>query len=508
MFSLFDKVQDQYIILSFIFGLACFTFLRTFLAIIKVRNSITFLQLSPNLESPVITNDFYILVPLLREQGMIDSLYKMYRQLDNRIQIVFVTTEKEDCDYDVRLKEKLESNIQRLLDIKDKKNFVQVSQGIFFKEYAEYVFDSLQGQLTRQEKINQIWSLYFDQPRTKDFIMNLQDKRFIHIHYPFTEGTKAHQLNYACKYLFKEKIVTSEDYFVFYDADSTFSQDVFDLARHLIFCTQSSVIQQSAIYTKNFEHFNNTFKDKLVSNFGYIQTRWTLAHEIPRLRHQLHPFLSLFESGHSVGHGLMVKTSVFQRVDFFPEIFLNEDMVLGLIFRLNGYKIHVLPKLEVCNTPIFLNSLVNQYRSWFYGVFSYPKYILFCWENGYNKILSTVWGIRYFVRSLIWLLNSYFWFLLIVTSLAYSLYMFNIYTLVVFLFVIFTFFSYSIGSILLMNFQMKKLSNDLQSYFNWKNIFTMPISSLLYSVGPTLGLFDYIRSFILNMNIIKSKTER
>lgn len=135
----------------------------------------------------------------------------------------------------------------------------------------------------------------------------------------------------------------------------------------------SRVVQQSAVHTLTLRHRGGP-AGAVCDGAGLLQSRWSLAREIPRLRAQSGqarqgparwPRL-----GHCTGHGLFVRADLWQQIPM-PRTTMNEDLAYGYLLSAAGIPIDVLPLLEVADSPLHVSGLIRQLRQWF---FSYPQY--------------------------------------------------------------------------------------------------------------------------------------
>ncbi len=390
---------------------------------------------------------FIILIPVLREQNIIHKTLGRFTVLKNIEKVIFITTEKE--------------NLER-------------------GEHGKTTFEILQ--------------------KEKELYKNVEV-----IHYPHTNGVMSHQLNYACKILEEQNY---DGFVLVYNADSVIDQNTIDEFQEYIQNNQSAnVIQQSAVFIDNYTQYPNTFLGDILRATALYQSRWTFAHELYRLRNQLNGKDTLFqECGHVVGHGLCVKFKTLKNIGYFPTETPNEDMPLGFLLRLSSEKIHVLPMLEICESPRTIKSVIKQYTSWFYGVIYYPIYFKIAVRKYPHKIFQAlIWSTLNTGRALVWLFTTYAWLFLFITA-----FFFNWMSLVM---VILLFVMYSIGNNYIILVRLKK---QYPTYFeNGTGIKRIPglsaTSLLVYlfqSIGPTIAVKNMVVSKIFNTSLRKDKTER
>jgi hypothetical protein len=115
----------------------------------------------------------------------------------------------------------------------------------------------------------------------------------------------------------------------------------------------------------------------VADGIALLQSRWTLAREIPRLRRQAvqarrcgsaprWPHLA-----HCVGHGLFVRGDVLSALAGLPTATMNEDLAFGYLACAAGIPIEPLPLLEYGDSPATMWGSIRQTRQWFW---SYPEY--------------------------------------------------------------------------------------------------------------------------------------
>ncbi len=229
---------------------------------------------------------------------------------------------------------------------------------------------------------------------TIDILRNLQGTySFKWIHYPYEDGTKADQLNYAIERfeeLFADREV-QKSFLAFYDIDSRFHPRTLQYFAQIVKQNPGfNVFQQPSLYYNNIEGIGRCTKQQLVSLFlqaqAVRQTRFIFSYEIPRLINRLYYYekrlswrsaLGAITYSHCVGHGLFVRASFALR-NAFPSRETNEDMFYG--FLLNCIKEPIKPffVLDNCEMPSNIKTLLHQKARWFWGparFLDYFKYV-------------------------------------------------------------------------------------------------------------------------------------
>lgn len=390
---------------------------------------------------------FYILIPVLREQEIIEQTIRHFANLDGNYHVFLITTEKEQFD------KKFNKNIP--------------------------------------EK-------YRTMPTTKEMVVSyLKKHRFEArkvslIHSPNTKGVVAHQYNYALEKMIG--IAHDNDFVIVYNADSRVNKNILSKYAEIIDSEKDcNAIQQSAVFLANYNDLSLFLK-----SISLLQTRWTLAHEVPRILNT-YGKLGFLEGAHVVAHGLCLRYGFFRKIGWFPENFLNEDLPLGYFIRLHGSRIFLLKNLENADTPTSVRSMFNQYRTWFYGLLYYPEYMKAALRNKeFKKMEILIWGVKYFVRGLLWLGLSFAWiaifvlpFLLGNLSLLWlSVCSFIIYAPVSFLLVFIT-----VGKDFGIKIEPGPLLMSIPAY-------------LTHSLGPIMATYDMLKSYFFGIGVYKNKTER
>lgn len=400
--------------------------------------------------------------------------------------------------------ELLKTKKKQILQSKSLSNFIELTNGIFPRSVATGLYG---------KSWNEITKTFNNTPSTKSMLVNLLNKsskavrdKVVLYHYPKTEGNMADQLNFAMKRLLKNEEGNSV-YTAIYNADSIISKDFPSLIRNYIAVNKNAlVIQQSALFLSNYNLMGNYVSSAFLRAVALLQSRWTLAHEIPRIFKQLK---SSLEGAHIVGHGLIINLRVMEKVGFFPANFVNEDLPLGYILKLHGYKIYPFPQLENAQSPTSVKSMFTQYTTWFYGVFHYPSYIRYAlWNFRDKQFIALIWGVKYFVRSLLWLFLSFAWIYIFI----YPLFVHNPY---LFAFSTLTFIMYSVLCFYLIESFLNKNGDKIFG----KNVYIpIKISSLTYlmsffgyithSYGPILATYNTFKLILFGKTIKKMKTER
>lgn len=270
-----------------------------------------------------------VLIPLLREQSVLPSLFaRLIRLVEahGEIELALVTTQREQ----------LESSNQS-----------PSTSNILRELMATYAGDR---------------------------------SRIHHFHFPGRNRVVAEQLNYAIRCLAQSNTLPNERlYIAVYNADSVIDEDTLG---SLIARAKSGapVVQQSALFLANVPKLLSDGQYLLAAN-GLFQSSWTIHHELPRylLASGFVPLTPRWLCKHSlvhcVTHGLIIRLDVLLRIGGFPTSSIGgEDLALGFILRTYGYEIIPVEKLENADTPNHLRALLTQLSGWFLGGLGYLSY--------------------------------------------------------------------------------------------------------------------------------------
>lgn len=451
---------------------------------------------------------FTILIPVLREQEVIKKIIENILLIKGNFQAVFITTERESAEREVQ-KRKLNSLKHRILKASNREEIVNLLSGILPASLAAEGFEMLKSQPNDWHIISNLFEqLKLTKEVIEESIKTLKREQISVIHYPNTQGNKTNQLNYAIKELEKGKDGHNE-FLLFYDADSHVHQDtIINLQKYLAFYPQANVIQQSALFLSNFEALSGSYQKSFLQAIALLQSRWTMAHEVPRILNQFETKIGNYlEGSHLVAHGLFIRLSVLQNVGYFPDSFITEDLPLGYLVRLSGEKIYPFPILENTQSPTTIRGMFNMYENWFLGVIGYIKCSLkSILKRDVPKLRAAIWGSTYFIRSTFWLFLSVIWIYLLVYPLLSDNLLFGL--LSVTAFVIYAPLSFALfksefnqNSHLIAQ-ERQQLKVEFGTY-----LATVP-AYLTHSYSPIVATFKLVVSLLTRSKINRKKTER
>jgi hypothetical protein len=142
-----------------------------------------------------------------------------------------------------------------------------------------------------------------------------------------------------------------------------------------------------------------------------LQTRWTLAREIPRLRAQARQARAggtcWPRLGHCVGHGLFVRGDIWQQLDGLPTATMNEDLAFGYMLSDVGIPIDPLPVVEHAEAPDTPRAVLRQARQWFWSYPQYPAAAMLAARAGPGTQAGRTWlTLHGLARGALWLGQS------------------------------------------------------------------------------------------------------
>lgn len=370
-------------------------------------------------------------------------------------------------------------------------------------------FSSLEGEYTLtfvttdKEKIFSIDNIN----KTKEILESLKNKyRFNIINYPFTKGVMAHQLNYAVSKMEKTGSIVSGDYIVIYNVDSFVHKKLItDIQKFLYIHNYPNIIHQPAVFVRNYVELKNYF----LKNIALLQSTWTLTDEIPRILRSSsnNKFIKLFESGHVVGHGLIIKPQFLNDIGGFPTNFRNEDLPLGYKISNKGEKIKIFPILENADSPVSIKQVIRQYTTWYYGASGYIKYFLnYKKEIKKFEVRAFITAIHNQIRSIVWLMSAIFIVTLFILFFQLNIWFF--YLLIILFFIkhpLQQFLSlFFINNLAKKQDNIKYKKNKYSIHQSYLNIF----SYIIHTFGPIRAAYQIIITAITGKIYEKEKTQK
>lgn len=194
--------------------------------------------------------------------------------------------------------------------------------------------------------------------------------KFFHLHYPETDGFKAHQLNWAIKHILTgcNSADYQSTYFGIYDVDSRPEVEVIKT----ILYGKDPVYQQPSIYLENYKRIDTWQKAGAL-----LQTKWELCGNIPVFRayqwcfQQNRPITSL---PHCTGHGLFIRADALQKVGLLDTVTLAEDLEFGYRSAFKEIPITLLQEADYTQYAPTFPATIRQTSRWFSGEINLYRY--------------------------------------------------------------------------------------------------------------------------------------
>ncbi len=198
----------------------------------------------------------------------------------------------------------------------------------------------------------------------------LERYKFSHLHYPETDGFKAHQLNWAIKQILADcnNADYQTTYFGIYDVDSRPEVEVINT----ILYGKDPVYQQPSIYLENYRRINTLQKAGAL-----LQTKWELCGNIPVLREYNHCFQqkqTISTLPHCTGHGLFVRADILEQVGLLDTVTLAEDLEFGYRSAFRSIPITLLKEVDYTQYAPTFPATIRQTSRWFSGEIDLYRY--------------------------------------------------------------------------------------------------------------------------------------
>lgn len=329
-----------------------------------------------------------------------------------------------------------------------------------------------------------------DELTTKEVILEelrkINDKRFINIHYPYTEGNKSTQMNYVLEVLKDE--INDNAFISVFDFDSRPELNTFDnLNKVYNLQNKPDVINQVPLNISNFE---------LISKSNVLMIIYTLQHlvrsiAIEKIKLLLCSLTNLKISQYCMGACMHIKYKTLKENNFFP-IFVD-DLTLGYRLSIKGATFAYLPSVN-------LNLIYNDIKGYigsstliFKGISTYLTEI--------KNIKGFIWGkIKMFIFGTLNIIEFILIPIIFIWLYIYSFIKFDIYSLISIFIPIF----WSISSICVIKYNKINFNKT-------KTLIAIFLSPIWFIFRP-LGFISYflkkIKSILYKTNIEYKKTER
>lgn len=408
---------------------------------------------------------FVIIIPVLREQQVLRSTVEWFLRLNyltSKVNIVLVTTEKEFYEKHVS---------------HEKTDTIQLASSLE-REYPGLIR---------------------------------------HLHYPHIDGKMVDQVNYAFTKVLDESSRKNDDdvFLALYNADSRPHLDTLQWVSSLAAVSDGRVFQQSSVFFDNFKSLsrgNGLLSTRLLQANAVLQTRWTLAHEIPRLLRQTF-LLTRFKTRqfltHCVGHGLFLRRDIVRELRGMPTGTMTEDLSFGFILSLLGEPIRPIPVLESAEMPNSIVGALRQKYVWFFGPMDHVAYARSFLKHYAER--ASRWLVGWFViqgllPALAWLVAG--WILLYIITFPIFTGSISYYVLGWgnALFYLFTFFLTTLNIGFLNRLSFRKESINFGEALG-ALLFIFPMI-LLHSLPPLVSVLAKVQFALTGRDPVKPKTER
>ncbi len=464
----FMRLIDQQLLF---FLLLTITFIRASIANVSMVLMLFWLKRSLLSVGKNTKKRFIIIIPVLREQRIIRKTVNHFLNTDypkDKLTLLIVTTERE---------------------------FAQSKQDEVTSETTITVVDRL------KKEANEAYG--------KEIVQS--------IHYPGVQGKMVDQLNYAFDHVLEFFPSDKKNLFVaIYNADSKPNKKTFAVVSEISSQNNGRVFQQSALFFDNWHQIGKSksfFEAKYLQANAVLQSRWTLAHEMPRFfrqsyflkRWRMRMFLS-----HCVGHGLFLRGDLLEETRKMPTGTLTEDLFFGYVLSLLGESIRPIPVIEMAETPsTFLDSLKQKYV-WFFGPldhFHYDRYFSLHYPDKASGFLRKWFVMQGIMPAFIWMIQGWIFLYLFLYPGISGQYHFLWLSLTVFLF-----HSPLSYGIMLANYSFLARACSKKDRIRWTEqlwclLFAFP-AVVIHGMPPLVSVYAKTKQYLIGKEPHKPKTER
>lgn len=382
--------------------------------------------------------DIFVLLPAFKEQKIVNETVEWFKKIKYKgnIKFLIITTEKEEKEYK-------DKNIKELT----------TSQVV-------------------ENKLKEI-----------------NDTRFVHYHYPKTNGNKSSQMNYALEII--DGQCSNDTYISVFDFDSKPDLDTFNnLNKVYIKKHKPDVIGQVPLNIKNF----NSISKKNIIMIIYTLQHLVRSIAIEKLKLLICSLTNIKVPQYCMGACMHLKYKTLKENNYFP-IFVD-DLTLGYRLSIKGYRFAYLPSLNLSLIPNDIKGYIGSSTLIFKGICTYLNEIFNIKGHLLGKVKMFIFGSFNIIEFA--LVPFIF-----VVSYLYSIIKLELTPLT--LIMIFIPILWSISSYLVIRSYNIKTGNKL------KQLIATIISPIWFIFRP-LGFIMYfikkIISIITKKNIEYKKTER
>ena len=336
-----------------------------------------------------------------------------------------------------------------------------------------------------------------------------QYESFHLIHYPYKQGVKADQLNYAIGQLqiLLPDYFNDRTYLGVYDADSVTPENTLEmLAKDATMNDYPNIYQQPTSYFNNYNILPSNLNGLFSKSFSWLQSAFAIYHEANLFITQEGNTKKIIKTGYCVGHGMFVRWPFLKRIGLFPTPI--EDTRLGHIASYLGEKIKVLPAFDSADVTVGIVSQIKQASVWFIGEAFVVEDLKVAKKIMPNLSPWSIWLVIYKIyRNTVWITRAFLLYIIILVLIMTNNY----------IWAFLAGFSYLYLPVFIMYLNMSTIQTMTAKHYQkfFRNIFqtigvilVIPIEFFIMSLGPLLGLFKFLVYRITRQNLYLPKTER
>lgn len=387
--------------------------------------------------------NIYVLLPALREQKIVEETIIWFKNIkyNGTIKYIIITTEKEEYE--------------------NKKNKV------------------------KEETTSQL---------VEKKLSEIKDSRFMHLHYPKTNGNKSSQMNYAVDEILKTEEDLENTYISVFDFDSKPEKNTFnDLNKVAKLRNNPDVINQVPLCFKNYEKFSQDKSKILLLLYTFQHTVRSCA--IEKMKLLISSLTNLKVPQYFMGACMHIKLKSLVENNKFP-IFVD-DLTLGYRMSIKNCNFAYLPSYNYTLIPNKIYDYVNSAVLIFKGISTYITEIKLAKKrNLWGKIKMFVAGTG---NILVFTVIPYiivFYYLYSIISLQFTI-KFWLLLLIPYL--------WSIASYINLRYEGFKKDNKFNSFLAF-------LISPIWFVFRPFGFFVYLKRLVISKlfktEIKYKKTER
>jgi glycosyl transferase family 2 len=372
-------------------GCALATLYRGVRGTVAVGVSLRWLRLSPTAGTVDHDLRFLLVVPLLREQRVIADTATAFTALARShagSTVLLVTTEREEAER-ADAERRLPELAAALADETPSGALMDRFGGVLPRDRLEHLAAEAGG-LAHEACLAAARTAFGAVPTTTALAARLAatEPLITHHHHPRPDGTMADQINDAVMTqldrLERDHAIDPHSIYVaIYNADSRPEPGTLRSAADTVGRLSRSqrdaprVMQQSALFVENFDAFGRGPSGCYLRGAAFLQTRWSLAHEIPTWRRQSRAARAgrTARLAHCTGHGLFIRADEFRRWDGLPTDTMNEDLAFGFLLSAARVPIDPIPTIEWADSPETIRQVLRQKRQWFWSYIDHPRIV-------------------------------------------------------------------------------------------------------------------------------------